>query len=236
MKISRQPIAFVAALALPFTLSAQTTGGSDVSMRSDHTTDTRTGGQNSMRAKPSDTGASTGSANAASPATTPGTGETAVQRVTKDSLDEQLTAKDLLDKDVYDRNQNKIGKIVDVVLTDQSTPLAFAFSESEKHGSSSTSVSNATGTDSASAGNTTRGNRGLDSSLTGSSSSGSSPGTSATSQMAVVIAHGGMLKRGKDLIRAPLSKLNYDSNQKHLTLSMSTDELQALVSANTTGR
>src|SRR3954463_10544323 len=106
MKINRKSIAFVAALALPFTLSAQTTGGSGDSMRSDNATSVRTDGQNSPRRQSSATGTGTNSANA----TDPGSGVKGVQRVTQDSLDEQLTAKDLLDQDVYDQSQNKIGK------------------------------------------------------------------------------------------------------------------------------
>jgi len=182
----------------------------------------------------------------------------ALQRVTKESLDTQLTAKDLIDKDVYGRDQKKIGKVVDVVLPgSQSSPLAYAFSKNENNGSSSSSVSNSTGTDSASSGMGGSQTTGTGSSSRGGSSSGSGSGSSSglasssgnssgslgsssygssssdSSQPAVVIAHGGLMK--KDLIRAPLSQLSYDSRQERLTLNVSDNEITTLTS-NDSGR
>lgn len=72
-------------------------------------------------------------------------GQASIQRVTKDSLDRQLTAKGLIGKNVYDRQGEKIGEVQDVVLDSSRAPqLATAFS-SRQSGSGGMNNASATG-------------------------------------------------------------------------------------------
>lgn len=251
MKFTRKTIVLAAAAALPFTLSAQPSGSSSSSSSSGSTNPTGSSSSSSSdrnskdslgsssRSTPSSStgdssmsGASYGTSSSTGVGSTPG-----LQAVTKSSLDTEFTAKDLIDKEVYDRDQKKIGKIVDVVLGAESTPLAFALSENSSGadiGSRSTLDNSAAGGGSSRSETTTAnspksglGARGAES---GSSSGYSKLSSTSSSQPAVIIAHGGLLKMGQDLVRAPMSRLTYDSSQKHLTLDVSSNEITSLSS------
>jgi hypothetical protein len=138
-----------------------------------------------------------------------------------------------MDKEVYDRDQKKIGKVVDVVLNGQSSSLASAFSngsQSSMSGSENGSSRIGGGSDNSThnSGSATGSAAGSSSGSPASSAYGSS--SSDMSQASVIIAQGSMLKMNRDLIRAPLSQLTYDPNSKRLTLNVSSNDLTSLAS------
>ena len=64
-----------------------------------------------------------------------------LQSVNSDSLQTQVTAKNLIGKEVHDRNGKKIGSVIDVLLPGQSSSLAGAFSSNSSSSNSSSSLS-----------------------------------------------------------------------------------------------
>ncbi len=151
------------AAALPLAVSAQSSTGSSStgSQSSDTTSSTRPNSSGSSTYDSTSTGSHTA-------------GMGGLQRVTKDSLDSQLTAKDLIGKDVYDNAGKKVGSIDDVVLSSAaSSHLATAFSSKDRDQSDSSyqTASGNTGAASGSANNS--GN-------TYGSTSGSNANTSST--------------------------------------------------------
>jgi len=69
-------------------------------------------------------------------------GGSSLARVSKESVDSALTAKDLMNQDVYDRDQKKIGRVVDVVLNTQASAVGASFQKNDSSPDNSTTRSN----------------------------------------------------------------------------------------------
>ena len=140
----RSLLAIAVAAGLPLAVAAQSgSSGSSAGSTSGSSTSGSTSGQSSTsRSGTSMSGNqnqhSTGSLSSS------GAKHGSIQRVTKDSLDRQLTAKGLIGKDVYDRQGEKVGEVQDVVLDSSRAPqLATAFSNRQ---STSGGMNNASAT------------------------------------------------------------------------------------------
>jgi hypothetical protein len=104
---------------------------------------------------------------------TSGAGLSGLQRVSKDSIEGQLTAKSLIGKDVYDNQGEKLGEVEDVVLDASGAPqLATAFTS--RQGGSGSAMGSSTSSTTGRQGSTTPG-------ATGSTYAGTSNDRSATS-------------------------------------------------------
>lgn len=179
-----------------------------------------------------------------------------IRRLNDDALDHQFTAKDLIGKELYDRDGKRIGEVKDVVLASSTNPQLASSLSTRKEATSgnytkenSTSGSGTTRTASGSVGGVgATGSVRTDDSgvaVTGSagrSRSGDTSGTSMASEMArhagtmmgamsedaVVVSYGGFLGAGNSLIRVPLSQLNYDASHKHIMINIAESELASL--------
>jgi hypothetical protein len=166
-----------------------------------------------------------------------------IQRVSDQTLDRQFTAKDLIGKEVYDNRDQRIGEIKDVVLdSTQFSQLASAIGSREmRSGTYGSSAVNGGSDSTASTGmsNTNRtGSRvnsdspkSLANPSAGAGVTSVRPGSdfaSMSSEPAAIISHGGLLGVGNDLLRVPLSQLNFDQNKHHLTLNVSEQQLSSL--------
>ncbi len=159
-----------------------------------------------------------------------------LQRVTKDSLEHQLTAKGLIGKNVHDSSGEKIGEVEDIVLdASQLSQLASAFMDRDSDRSSATrsTAAGASGTYAAgAAGDGASATAGR----TGSASARSDLGAAASSMIsgamssgpAAIVSAGGVLGLGQDLIRVPLSQLSYDANEDRVTLNVSRDQISSI--------
>lgn len=58
----------------------------------------------------------------------------------------------------------------------------------------------------------------------------------ATSENAVIVSYGGFLGAGSSMLRVPLSQLNYDTNNKRITLNVADTDLSSLPEATETTR
>ena len=176
-----------------------------------------------------------------------------VQRVTKDSLKTQVTAKSLIGKNVHDSSGEKIGEVQDIVLDATSAPqLASGFANREdarearsgSTASTSSAQSNAanprvspSGTYAAGAGgdgaSTTSAtdrlrSAGRDAADAARDLGASAMGALSSSGPAAIISAGGMLGLGDSMIRVPLSQLSYDANEDRVTLNISRDQLSSI--------
>lgn len=247
VKIIHQSLVLAAAIALPFALNAQSSSsGSSTSSSSADASSSSTQPRVSTGATGNTdhsgtTGSSTSDYRSTQSGMTgsnySGMGSGQMMQVTKESLENKLTAKNLMDKDVYDRDQKKIGKVVDVVLRGQTGSLGSAFGDSSDAHGMGTSA-NSGRSDSASRSPGTANNTGYNGSQGSSTSygSGSAMMNSSASQNSVVIAHGGLLKMNRDLISVPLSQLSYDSSSKHFMLNVSSSEISRVISDETASR
>jgi hypothetical protein len=174
-----------------------------------------------------------------------------ISRVDKNSIDQQFTATDLIGKDVYDNGGQKVGQVKDIVLgsaagSHLAMALATGSSDADSSGSSDYATSNTTGTSTggASAATTTRGSTATDSgssmASTGNAGAGSSDTgrnwaseaqgalSGLTSEPAAIVSVGGFMGMGDNMVRVPLSQLNYDQSNQHLTVAISQSELASL--------
>ncbi len=177
-------------------------------------------------------------------------GAGSLQRVTKDSLDHQLTAKALIGKDVHDSAGEKIGEVEDIVLdASQLSQLASAFMNRDTDTrSSSASTTGAAGSTSARSTDTyAAGAAGDGASATGGRSDVNVGRSSLESQArsaisgamssagpAAIVSAGGVMGIGGDLIRVPLSQLRYDANEDRVTLDVSREQISSLRESDTT--
>lgn len=175
-----------------------------------------------------------------------------IQRVSDQTIDRQFTAKDLIGKEVYDNRDKRIGEIKDVVLdSSQFQQLASSIGsrESQTGSSGSSTVNSGSATNSSSTGmNSSDHNSSRVSTSTSSGAANTSSGAGATgmhmgsdyasmsSEPAAIISHGGLLGVGNNLLRVPLSQLNFDQNSRHLTVNVSEQQLSSLQSTNDTSR
>ena len=166
-------------------------------------------------------------------------------------------------KEVYDQSGKRIGEVKDVVLGSTANPqLASGLRNLSSGSAGSTGSTSTTRTDSGST-RTASGNVGgvgatgsIDATgsgigasgslgSTGSSGSGGSIGSGSMpsmmsmggmSETAVVVSHGGFLGAGSNLIRVPLSQLNYDQSNRRITISVSESDLANLPEWSETSR
>ena len=157
----------------------------------------------------------------------------------------------MIGKDVYDNRNKKVGEVKDVVLdSSQSRQLASALSM--KAGRHSGRVGNSDASASGSVGNgTASGSVGMgNASVSGSANAGMADNdTDASrssdrgmrgdhsrwthSEPSAIISYGGFLGMGDNLLRVPISQLNYDSTNDHLTLNVTETELSSLKTSDT---
>lgn len=180
-------------------------------------------------------------------------GAGSIQRLNDRSLENQFTAKDLIGKELYDRQGKRIGEIKDIVLASSSNPqLASNLSTKAGMHSSYTADTSATGTGTKRTATGSVGGATATGSVTTSESGVAVSGTTgrkgtadlsgtardlsrgaealmgAGSEDAVVVSFGGFLGAGNSLLRVPLSQLSYDASNKHITISMAESELSSL--------
>jgi hypothetical protein len=174
-----------------------------------------------------------------------------VHRVDKASLRTQLTAKNLIGRDVHDRSGRKIGSVHDVVLPPGSSSLALAFArdgglESKKAQKDSAMGS---GTESESVDGMSRGGSNSERATVYDQNSTEAAAVSsdhlgdmeantqrsslngradAASEASVVILAGGFAGVGGTILRAPLSQLSYDSSERRLVLAVDEAQLSTL--------
>jgi sporulation protein YlmC with PRC-barrel domain len=179
-----------------------------------------------------------------------------ISRVDKHSIDQQFTATDLIGKDVYDNAGQKVGQVKDIVLGSAAgSHLAMALgtsssasgsSGSKDYGTADTagtsSTHRSTGTDSgssmASTGGTDAASRRGAGTVAGASEIAGAGSTWAsqahgalsglTSEPAAIVSVGGFMGMGDNMVRVPLSQLNYDQSNQHLTVAISQSELTSL--------
>ncbi len=132
-------------------------------------------------------------------------------RVTKDSVKNRFTAKDLIGAAVYDRTGDKIGEIADIDLQG-AVPgaLARSFNADQGNDRAPTTAMPAT---------------------VGTDASGANPGSKADSTMGhatVLLSVGGLWGVGDDLVSLPMSAFSYNSDKDRFELSASKGEIVAL--------
>jgi hypothetical protein len=230
MKLS---FSFVLALALPLPLLAQgdsssaSVGGNQSGAGSNLSTD-------------SDPGSDLRNGDLAEPA---------IQRVDKASLRTQLTAKNLIGRDVHDRSGRKIGSVHDVVLPPGSPSLATAFARESGLESKRSQKDRAigSGTDSESVGGmsgrnddgrTLRDQSSTEAAAVSSDHlgdmeasaqrSGLNGRAEAANEPAVIIIAGGFAGLGGTTLRASMSQLRYDANERRLVLAVDEAQLSTL--------
>lgn len=172
-------------------------------------------------------------------------GAGSLQRVTKDSLEQQLTAKSLIGKDVHDSSGEKIGEVEDIVLDSSQLPqLASAFmnrdSDATRASGSATRAGTTGSTGARSTDTYAAGAAGDGASATGARRDASSTLSDMSSQArsaisgamsggpAAIVSAGGLMGIGQDLIRVPLSQLRYDANEDRVTLNVSRDQISSI--------
>jgi hypothetical protein len=265
----------VLSLAVPLALVAQTStnpGTNSAKKNSPSTTAPQSGATQTGSSKQSDTTKSGGAAASSSSANT---ADGSVQRVDKEELKTELTAKNLIGKDVYDTHGTKIGSVKDIVLEGQAPDLAAEFAAGSNRSANNTSNNGAdasrvtpgadygagspapgastdsdvaTSNASSSKGSANRmssasssrnlassddsrtPNKGMSAGSTGSGDTGPQHAKSmASSSEPSVIISSGFAGFGP-MLRVPISQLNYNSQEKHLTLAISDAELDKLKS------
>lgn len=161
------------------------------------------------------------------------------QRVSQDSIDGQLTAKALIGKNVHDSQGEKLGEVEDVVLDSTAAPqLATAIStRSDQSGSRSAGgamTSGATRGSTASSATGDRSTAASGSTARNDLTSGATAAMNAAKSMAgmtggaaAIISTGGMFSRN-DLVRVPLSQLQYDSSNDRLTVNATKSQFSSL--------
>jgi len=175
-----------------------------------------------------------------------------IQRVSDQTIDRQFTAKDLIGKEVYDNRDKRIGEIKDIVLdSSQFQQLASAVGsrESQTGTYGSSTVNGGSDTHSSSTGmNSSDRNSGRASSSSATGVANTSAGAGATSmhtgtdyaamssEPAVIISHGGLLGVGNNLLRVPVSQLNFDQSSRHITVNVSEQQLSSLQNTSDTSR
>ena len=182
-----------------------------------------------------------------------------LRRVSEDSLESQFTAKDLIGKELYDRSGKRIGEVKDIVLASSVNPqLAAGLSRSDDMTSAGTSTARSgsatTRTASGSVGGvgasgsvtTSESGVGVSANLGGTSGAGSTSASEmarhgqsmmgSMAENAVIVSHGGILGAGDSLIRIPLSQLNFDSSNEHITVNVSESEISSLSEATESSR
>jgi|GEM_PF-3381455 PRC-barrel domain. len=165
------------------------------------------------------------------------TGASSLQRVTRDSLDQQLTAKALIGKNVHDSAGEKIGEVQDIVLDSSRLPeLASAFVNRENNrNTASAGATGARGTDTYAAGaagdgastSATRTSRDSQLSDLGNQARSMVQGA-ISSGPAAIVSSGGVMGIGGDLIRVPLSQLRYDAAEDRVTLDVSREQISRI--------
>lgn len=161
-----------------------------------------------------------------------------MHRVTQESLDRQITAKDLIGASVYDSAGEQIGNIADISVKKLvSKDTAKSYGQSNRDNDNSWDADNDSSLsadrnqrNSQSADN----NRGLSadqnkrSSLSDRNSMGSMMGNLSGSQATAFISVGGLWGIGDDIVAVPVNSLSYDESEKRFTLNASKEAVVAL--------
>ncbi len=168
-----------------------------------------------------------------------------VGRTTEQQVDQQLTAKDLLGKDIYDSAGEEIGPVVDVILAGKASPsLKTALSDNDREASANYDSTNAidpeTGSATYAAADPNTANDigdnedefGDEVSETARDLQNRMAGMMANNDEAcAVVSYGGLMGIGNDLLIVPISALNYDRNSDQVTLNVNETELDAMIKA-----
>ena len=143
-----------------------------------------------------------------------------VRRATEVTLDQQVTAKDLIGREVYDRQNDHIGEIVDVALGGV-VPVELKHALAKNKDGYAPTQRDATDRQHQPE-PTKPSDRERD----------DQPGKERVQAFAtstVFISVGGVLGVGADLVRAPLSALRYDRRHDHIVLDLSSEELRSVL-------
>lgn len=146
-----------------------------------------------------------------------------ISHATQEQIDHNLTAKDLIGQDVYDRGGEEIGSVVDVVLpSNTSLSLAAALSDqditSERNQSRYAPTPNqrdpnaAPSTNPAARSDMPRNNQ------TNPSRSVAANGPMQTDETCAVVSYGGFAGMGNKLLVVPVSTIRYDASNERLPL------------------
>ena len=155
-----------------------------------------------------------------------------MHRVVKESLERQITAKDLIGASVYDGAGEKIGDIADISMSSllpSDAAQAFRAAKTDDDatlnsaGSLAADGTYASGTDRAA----TRAARD-DMKKSKSEKSDWSSKAGMGSQATVFISVGGLWGIGDDIVAVPASSLRYNQAEEHFTLAASKSEVVAL--------
>lgn len=169
-----------------------------------------------------------------------------IRRLNDEALERQFTAKNLIGKEVYDRQGKRIGEVKDLVLASHLNPqLASGMTRSAGTTGSTSTTATSTGTTRTASGSvggvgatgsvtTGQSGVGVSGNIGSTGAAASALGSQAHSMMgsmsepAAIISYGGFLGAGSNLLRVPLSQLNYDNNEQRITVSVSEDQLSSL--------
>lgn len=160
------------------------------------------------------------------PAVANGSTPPPVRRTTEASMDQQVTAKDLIGREIYDRQNKHIGQIVDVALGGiVPEELKNALAQSDRDGYAASGVAPLPG-------NNTGRQQQSDPAKASDRELDDQPKSNrvhASATSTVFIAVGGVLGIGADLIRAPLSALSFDRRHNRIILDLSSEQLRSLL-------
>lgn len=155
----------------------------------------------------------------AAPPAPPAGAAAPVRHTTEAALHQQVTAKDLIGRDVYDRQNDHVGEIVDIALggvVPEELKNALAKSDRDDHSAAGAAARDDTGRQ-AKATDRARDERPAEERV------------QAFATSTVFISVGGVLGMGSDLLRAPLSALGYDRRHDRIVLDLSSDELRSIL-------
>lgn len=161
------------------------------------------------------------------------------RRTSKDRVEQQFTAKDLLDKAVYDSQGERIGEIVDIDLGARfASNLSQTMNQGSRAGatgatgSSTRSSTSSTDTGASASGSvsTPAGSAGGSVGAGVSGATGSSTMSSMAGQAdpGVFVSVGSVMGIGGDLVRVPIASLSYDAQEERFTLAARKAEITAI--------
>lgn len=156
-----------------------------------------------------------------------------ISHATQEQIDRNLTAKDLIGKDVYDRGGEEIGSVVDVVLpSNTSTNLAAALSDqdiaSERNQSRYAPTPNQRDPNAVPSTNPAARNDMSRNNQADASRSLAANSPMQADETCAVVSYGGFAGMGNKLLVVPVSTIRYDANNERLTLDVSESDIDNL--------
>ncbi|HEY0945311.1 MAG TPA: PRC-barrel domain-containing protein [Opitutaceae bacterium] len=162
-------------------------------------------------------------------ADTAGAASPPVRHTTEATMDQHVTANDLIGRDVYDRQNNALGEIVDIALGGVvPQELKNALAKSDRDGYSASGVAPAPGDDTGRQQQEQRNDGGEATDRERDDQPGDER-VQAFATSTVFISVGGVFGMGADLVRAPLSALGYDRRHNRIVLDLGSEELRSLL-------